>query len=96
VHQLLILFAGGTLAARVGTQITLTVIVLAVFAVQVLGIGYGQCQTAAAGGSQQQLGVAYTSRVYYFGQVVYQNTLTLNIFKPHFTRKLNYKYIINY
>ncbi len=44
----------------------------------------------------QQLGVAYTSRVYYFGQVVYQNTLTLNIFKPHFTRKLNYKYIINY
>jgi hypothetical protein len=69
--------------------------VLAVGAVEVLGISQCQCQRAAGIGSEEHLGMTYTARVNYFGQVIYQNTLTLNIFKLHCSRKLNYKYIKN-
>ena len=72
------------------------VIMLPVFAVQILGIRYSQRQAPTIGGTKEHLGMAHTPRVNYFSQMVYQNPLTLNIFKPHNARKLIYKYINNY
>jgi hypothetical protein len=96
MHQLLILAAIGAHPARIGPQLRTLAVMLPILAVQILGIRYCQCQTPAGTGTKEHLGMAHTSRVDYFSQVVYQNLLALNIFKLHNTRKLIYKNKNNY
>jgi hypothetical protein len=95
MNQLAVSTTVGTLATGVGPQLRALGVMLAIAAVEILGISNGQRQTTAGGGSKEHLGMTYTARINNFGQVIYQNALTLNIFKLHCTRKLNYKYIKN-
>ena len=92
VRKLLVFLARRALAARIGPQAALGVVVVhAVLAVEILCIGNGKRQTARSGLAQEHLGVADTPRIDNFGQVIGRNYLSNNIFKLHNTRKLIYK-----
>ena len=92
MHQLFVFKATGTMSTRICPQFRSFGVVLAVLAIQILGIRNRQSQAPAGRRPKEHLGVAYTSSIDDFRQSVCKNKLTFNIFELHDRFGLIYKY----
>jgi hypothetical protein len=82
MHQLTNLFAVGTLATRIRPQIPV-IVMLPVFAAQILQVRPRQLQTAVALVSDDMLRMAHASAVNHSSEPIDSISLSYNIFKLH-------------
>jgi hypothetical protein len=93
MRQLLVFFAVGATAARVGAERFGAAggVMLGIAAVDILGIGYGKSQRPCRAVAYQQLCVADASRVSNLRQMICCMCLAYNVFELHYIIYLIYK-----